>query len=73
VAFAIITLEHHGDVAVARVAVHLLAVDQDFAQGFLKPMDDYIAKWKVPFDDFYPTYQQNYGHRTDNRSSPATT
>jgi multiple sugar transport system substrate-binding protein len=35
------------------------------AQGFLKPMDEYIAKWKVPFDDFYPTYQQNYGHWAD--------
>src|SRR4051794_31851803 len=30
------------------------------AQGFLKPLDEYIAKWGVPFDDFYETYQRNY-------------
>ena len=38
----------------------------DFAsQGFLKPLDDYVAKWKLPFDDFYETYQANYGHWGD--------
>ena len=35
------------------------------AQGFLKPLDEYVAKWKVPFEDFYPTYQANYGHWAD--------
>jgi multiple sugar transport system substrate-binding protein len=38
----------------------------DFAaQGFLKPLDEYVAKWKLPFDDFYETYQMNYGHWGD--------
>ncbi|MFN0193493.1 MAG: ABC transporter substrate-binding protein, partial [Aestuariivirga sp.] len=38
----------------------------DFAaQGFLKPLDEYVAKWKLPFDDFYETYQRNYGHWGD--------
>jgi multiple sugar transport system substrate-binding protein len=38
----------------------------DFAaQGFLKPLDEYVAKWKLPFDDFYETYQANYGHWGD--------
>lgn len=38
----------------------------DFAaQGFLKPLDEYVAKWKLPFDDFYETYQLNYGHWAD--------
>ena len=38
----------------------------DFAaQGFLKPLDEYVAKWGVPFDDFYETYQLNYGHWAD--------
>ena len=27
------------------------------AQGFLKPLDEYVAKWNLPFDDFYETYQ----------------
>ncbi len=35
------------------------------AQGFVKPLDEYIAKWKLPFDDFYETYQLNYGHWSD--------
>ncbi|MCA0433441.1 MAG: extracellular solute-binding protein [Proteobacteria bacterium] len=35
------------------------------AQGFLKPLDEYIAKWALPFDDFYETYQRNYGHWAD--------
>jgi multiple sugar transport system substrate-binding protein len=35
------------------------------AQGFLKPLDEYIAKWKLPFDDFYETYQANYGRWSD--------
>ena len=38
----------------------------DFAaQGFLKPLDDYVSKWGVPFDDFYETYALNYGHWAD--------
>jgi multiple sugar transport system substrate-binding protein len=38
----------------------------DFAaQGFLKPMDEYAAKWKLPLDDFYETYLQNYGYWGD--------
>ncbi len=35
------------------------------AQGFLKPLDEYIAKWKLPFDDFFETYQRNYGNWSD--------
>ena len=35
----------------------------DFAApGFLAPLDDYAAKWKLPLDDFYPTYLMNYGY-----------
>lgn len=38
----------------------------DFAaQGFLKPLDEYVAKWALPFDDWYETYQRNYGHWGD--------
>ncbi len=38
----------------------------DFAaQGFLAPLDEYVAKWKLPFDDWYETYQRNYGHWGD--------
>jgi len=38
----------------------------DFAaQGFLKPLDEYVAKWQLPFDDWYETYQRNYGHWGD--------
>ena len=38
----------------------------DFAaQGFLKPLDEYAAKWKLPVDDFYETYVLNYGHWGD--------
>jgi multiple sugar transport system substrate-binding protein len=38
----------------------------DFAaQGFLKPLDEYVAKWKLPFDDWYETYQANYGNWGD--------
>jgi multiple sugar transport system substrate-binding protein len=34
----------------------------DFAApGFLAPLDDYAAKWKLPLEDFYPTYLLNYG------------
>lgn len=34
----------------------------DFAApGFLAPLDDYAAKWKLPLDDFYDTYLLNYG------------
>lgn len=34
----------------------------DFAApGFLSPLDDYAAKWKLPLDDFYDTYRMNYG------------
>ncbi|MGL6181607.1 MAG: ABC transporter substrate-binding protein, partial [Aestuariivirga sp.] len=35
------------------------------AQDFLKPLDEYVAKWGLPFDDFYETYQRNYGHWAD--------
>ena len=35
----------------------------DFAgPGFLAPLDDYAAKWKLPLDDFYDTYRLNYGY-----------
>ncbi|MFC6487197.1 ABC transporter substrate-binding protein [Nitratireductor sp. GCM10026969] len=35
----------------------------DFAApGFLAPLDDYAAKWKLPLDDFYDTYRLNYGY-----------
>ena len=38
----------------------------DFAaQGFLKPLDEYVDKWKLPVDDFYDTYQRNYGQWGD--------
>ena len=38
----------------------------DFAaQGFLKPLDEYAAKWKLPIDDFYETYVRNYGYWGD--------
>jgi multiple sugar transport system substrate-binding protein len=38
----------------------------DFAaQGFVKPLDEYAAKWKLPVDDFYETYLLNYGHWGD--------
>jgi multiple sugar transport system substrate-binding protein len=38
----------------------------DFAaQGFLRPLDEYVSKWALPFDDFYETYQRNYGHWAD--------
>ncbi len=34
----------------------------DFAApGFLAPLDEYAAKWKLPLDDFYDTYRLNYG------------
>ena len=35
----------------------------DFAApGFLAPLDEYAAKWKLPLDDFYDTYRLNYGY-----------
>jgi multiple sugar transport system substrate-binding protein len=35
----------------------------DFAgPGFLAPLDEYAAKWKLPLDDFYDTYRLNYGY-----------
>ena len=35
----------------------------DFAApGFLKPLDEYAAKWNLPLDDFYDTYRLNYGY-----------
>ena len=35
----------------------------DFAApGFLAPLDDYVAKWNLPLDDFYDTYRLNYGY-----------
>jgi len=35
----------------------------DFAApGFLKPLDEFAAKWKLPLDDFYDTYRLNYGY-----------
>jgi multiple sugar transport system substrate-binding protein len=38
----------------------------DFAaQGFLKPLDEYAAKWNLPLDDFYDTYRLNYGQWGD--------
>ena len=38
----------------------------DFAaQGFLKPMDEFAAKWKLPLSDFYETYLMNYGYWGD--------
>ena len=38
----------------------------DFAaQGFVKPLDEFAAKWKLPLDDFYDTYRLNYGQWGD--------
>ncbi len=35
----------------------------DFAApGFLAPLDEFAAKWKLPLDDFYDTYKLNYGY-----------
>jgi multiple sugar transport system substrate-binding protein len=35
----------------------------DFAApGFLAPLDEYAAKWKLPLEDFYDTYRLNYGY-----------
>lgn len=35
----------------------------DFAApGFLHPLDEFAAKWKLPLDDFYDTYRLNYGY-----------
>ncbi|MFO1039585.1 MAG: extracellular solute-binding protein [Geminicoccaceae bacterium] len=35
----------------------------DFAgPGFLRPLDEYATKWKLPLDDFYDTYRLNYGY-----------
>lgn len=38
----------------------------DFAgPGFLKPLDEYAAKWNLQLDDFYDTYRLNYGYFGD--------
>jgi len=38
----------------------------DFAgPGFLKPLNEYAAKWNLPLDDFYDTYSRNYGYFND--------
>jgi len=38
----------------------------DFAgPGFLKPLDEYAAKWDLQLDDFYDTYRMNYGYFGD--------